>query len=59
MEGRTSQQAHANLPAGTYEREVGREGFFGAATHIYHAHPPTGGAIGKDLRAREPSTPPA
>ena len=42
IEGRTSRQAHANLPAGTYEREVGREGFFGAATHIYHTHPPTG-----------------
>jgi homogentisate 1,2-dioxygenase len=42
MEGRVSRQAHADLPEGTYEREMGREGFFGAATHIYHAHPPTG-----------------
>ena len=42
IEGRTSRQAHADLPAGTYEREVGREGFFGPATHIYHTHPPTG-----------------
>jgi len=42
MEGRVSRQAHADLPEGTYEREMGREGFFGAAAHIYHAHPPTG-----------------
>ena len=42
VEGRASRQAHADLPDGTYEREIGREGFFGAATHIYHAHPPTG-----------------
>lgn len=41
-EGETSRQAHADLPNGTYEREIGREGFFGPATHIYHRHPPTG-----------------
>ncbi len=41
-EGETSKQAHADLPAGTYEREIGRDGFFGPATHIYHRHPPTG-----------------
>jgi homogentisate 1,2-dioxygenase len=41
-EGRTSRQAHADLPEGTYEREVGRDGFYGPATHMYHAHPPTG-----------------
>ena len=41
-EGETSRQAHADLPDGTYEREIGREGFYGAATHMYHAHPPTG-----------------
>ncbi|MEX2647828.1 MAG: homogentisate 1,2-dioxygenase [Alphaproteobacteria bacterium] len=41
-EGQTSRQAHANLPVGTYERELGREGFFGPATHMYHRHPPTG-----------------
>ena len=40
--GRTSRQAHADLPAGTYERELGKEGFFGPATHMYHSHPPTG-----------------
>jgi len=41
-EGETSRQAHADLPAGTYEREIGRDGFFGPASHIYHRHPPTG-----------------
>src|SRR5580692_4878185 len=40
-EGETSRQAHADLPAGTYEREIGRDGFFGPATHLYHRHPPT------------------
>jgi homogentisate 1,2-dioxygenase len=42
VEGETSRQAHADLPSGTYEREIGRDGFFGPATHIYHRHPPTG-----------------
>lgn len=41
-EGSHSRQAHCDLPAGTFEREMGREGFFGPASHIHHAHPPTG-----------------
>ena len=41
-EGRASRQAHADLPEGTFEREVGREGFFGPAAHFYHRHAPTG-----------------
>ena len=41
-EGTHSRQAHADLPEGTYEREIGRDGFFGPATHVYHRHPPTG-----------------
>jgi homogentisate 1,2-dioxygenase len=41
VEGRASRQAHADLPEGTYEREIGREGFFGPATHMYHSHMPT------------------
>ena len=41
VEGKASRQAHADLPAGTYEREIGREGFFGPATHMYHTHMPT------------------
>jgi homogentisate 1,2-dioxygenase len=42
VEGLSSRQAHADLPKGTYERELGREGFYGPATHMYHRHPPTG-----------------
>ncbi len=41
IEGRASRQAHCDLPEGTYERELGREGFFGPATHMYHRHIPT------------------
>ena len=42
VEGLASRQAHADLPPGTYEREMGKEGFFGPSTQLYHAHPPTG-----------------
>ena len=42
VEGLSSRQAHADLPPGTYERELGKEGFYGPATHMYHRHPPTG-----------------
>lgn len=42
VEGRASRQAHADLPEGTYEREISKEGFFGPAAHLYHRHPPTG-----------------
>jgi homogentisate 1,2-dioxygenase len=41
-EGEHSRQAHADLPAGTYEREMGKEGFFGPSVHFHHLHPPTG-----------------
>ncbi len=41
IEGVTSRQAHCDLPPGSYEREIGKEGFFGPATHMYHRHPPT------------------
>ncbi len=44
VEGDASRQAHADLPEGTYERELGKEGFFGPATHMYHKNPPTGWA---------------
>lgn len=40
-EGVTSRQAHADLPGGAYERELGKEGFSGPATHMLHRHPPT------------------
>jgi homogentisate 1,2-dioxygenase len=42
VEGNASRQAHADFPQDTYERELGREGFFGPATHMHHKHPPTG-----------------
>ncbi|HXH02595.1 MAG TPA: homogentisate 1,2-dioxygenase [Candidatus Competibacteraceae bacterium] len=42
IEGTVSRQAHCDLPDGTYERELGRDGFFGPATHMLHKHPPTG-----------------
>ena len=42
VEGVASRQAHADLPAGSYEREMGKEGFFGPASFFYHRHPPTG-----------------
>ena len=42
VEGEASRQAHADLPEGTFERELGKEGFFGPATHMHHRHPPTG-----------------
>jgi len=42
VEGVASRQAHCDLPADTYERELGREGFYGPSTQMYHTHPPTG-----------------
>ena len=41
-QGLHSRQAHADMPAGTYEREISKEGFFGPAAFIHHQHPPTG-----------------
>ncbi|MCB1694035.1 MAG: homogentisate 1,2-dioxygenase, partial [Pseudomonadales bacterium] len=41
-EGNISRQAHADLPEGTFERELGREGFFGPVTQMHHKHAPTG-----------------
>ena len=29
------------LPEGTYEREIGKEGFFGPSAQFHHRHPPT------------------
>jgi homogentisate 1,2-dioxygenase len=42
VEGEASRQAHADLPSGTYEREMSKEGFFGPAAFFHHRHPPTG-----------------
>ncbi len=42
-EGVCSKQAHADFPSDAiYERESGRSGFFGPATHFHHQHAPTG-----------------
>jgi homogentisate 1,2-dioxygenase len=41
VEGEASRQAHCDLPQGTYEREMSKEGFFGPAAFFYHRHPPT------------------
>ena len=40
-EGAFARQAHADIPPNTFERELGRDGFFGAASHMYHRNPPT------------------
>lgn len=40
-QGIFSRQAHRDFPEGTFEREIGREGFAGPATHVYHPKPPT------------------
>jgi len=42
VRGTASRQAHVHLPEGTVEEEHGREGFAGAASHLYRLHPPTG-----------------
>ena len=41
-EGVHSRQAHADMPQGTYEREISKEGFFGPAAFFHHRRPPTG-----------------
>jgi homogentisate 1,2-dioxygenase len=41
VEGTASRQAHCDLPEGTFEREMSKEGFFGPAAFFYHRHPPT------------------
>jgi Homogentisate 1,2-dioxygenase len=41
-QGIHSRQAHADLPEGTYEREISKEGFFGPAAFLHHRRPPTG-----------------
>ncbi len=41
IEGVCSRQAHADFPKGTYERELGQEGFFGNCTHMIHPNAPT------------------
>lgn len=40
MEGTASRKAGILLPKGTYEWSIGREGFFGPGTCMYHRHMP-------------------
>jgi len=42
VEGTASRQAHCDPPAGSYEREMSKEGFSGPAAFFHHRHPPTG-----------------
>lgn len=42
VKGNITRQAHVNLPAGTYEEEHGRDGFYGPVSHLYRTHAPTG-----------------
>ncbi len=39
--GEVAERPHLHLPAGTYEEEIGLDGFYGPASHLYHYHPPT------------------
>jgi homogentisate 1,2-dioxygenase len=41
VEGIASRQAHADLPPDTFERELGKEGFYGPSTQMIHRHAPT------------------
>jgi len=40
VQGKAPRQAHADIPSGLWEREMGRDAFFGPATDFYHRNPP-------------------
>lgn len=40
-EGAVAERPHLNLPEGTYEEELGLDGFFGPVSHLYSRTPPT------------------
>lgn len=40
VQGKPPRQAHADIPSGLWEREMGRNAFFGPATDFYHRNPP-------------------
>ena len=49
--GLTTTQAHVDVPAGLYEDEYARQGFFGRTSHLYRSEPAVGWtAIEGDLR---------
>ena len=39
--GTFTKQAHVKIPAGTFEEEHGRKGFFGRVSQLYHSNRPT------------------
>lgn len=39
--GKVTPQAHVGIPAGTFEEEHARKGFFGKTSHLYRTHRPT------------------
>jgi homogentisate 1,2-dioxygenase len=39
--GVVARQAHVDLPAGTFEEEFARQGFYGRTSHLYRRHPVT------------------
>lgn len=39
--GTVARQAHVDLPAGTFEEEFARQGFYGRTSHLYRRHPVT------------------
>jgi homogentisate 1,2-dioxygenase len=41
-QGQVAKQAHIGFPKDSYEREMGKEGFFGPVTHFYHKNKHTG-----------------
>jgi len=40
VKGRTTRQAHVDIPEGTVEEEYARRGFFGRVSHMYRTEPP-------------------
>ena len=54
VEGTASRQAHADLPEGTYEREISKEGFFGpvGAVPSHATRRPAGASFDGPLRPR-------
>ena len=45
VQGVAPRQAHANIPDGLWEREMGRDAFFGPATDFYHRNPPNAWSV--------------
>jgi homogentisate 1,2-dioxygenase len=53
VRGRTTRQAHVDLPTGTVEEEYARGGFSGRASHLYRTRPPVEWtSVDGDLRPR-------